>query len=332
MEERGCRALCWNCGRETDYTIKGRMVYRAVKGTDYTYNESYAVCSECGAEITAPGLDDENEQRFENIYRRANHLITVEEIRGLLEKYNVEKRPFSKLMGLGELTITRYLEGQLPSKRYSDLLYEVLRKPELMRRYLEAGKENITENAYRKMHAAIEEQERQSRADSKIERAALYFIHICDEVTNLSLQKMLYYAKAVFFVKYGLELFPEQCEAWIHGPVYPVIYNKYKKYNKNFLPDCDAQMDYQSLLDERERQVIQYISESMGVYSGWVLRELTHREQPWKDAREGLENDVPSRNLIPDENINAYFVRIDNRYHITEKASLTEYMKSLGVI
>lgn len=332
MKERGCRALCWNCGRETDYTIKGRMVCRTVKGTDYTYNESYAVCSECGAEITAPGLDDENEERFENIYRRANHLITVEEIRGLLEKYNVEKRPFSKLMGLGELTVTRYLEGQLPSKRYSDLLYEVLRKPELMRRYLEAGKDNITENAYRKMHAAIEEQERQSRADSKIERAALYFIHICDEVTNLSLQKMLYYAKAVFFVKYGLELFPEQCEAWVHGPVYPVIYNKYKKYNKNFLLDCDAQMDYQSLLDERERQVIQYISESMGVYSGWVLRELTHREQPWKDAREGLENDVPSRNLIPDENINAYFVRIDHIYHITEKAGLAEYVKSLEVI
>lgn len=332
MEERGCKALCPNCGRQTDYVKKGRTAYRTVKGIDYAYKESYAVCRECKEEITAPGLDDENEERFECIYRKAQHLITVGEIRHLLDKYNIEKRPFSKLMGLGELTVTRYLEGQLPSRRYSDLLYEVLWKPEVMRRYLEEGKEQITGNAWRKAHAAVREQEMQMRAERKIEQVALYFIHICGEVTNLSLQEMLYYAKAVFFLKYGLELFPESGEAWVYGPVYPVIYHKYEKYHRNFLPDCDARVDYAALLDERERQVIEYIAGSMGVYGGWVLRELTRREQPWKNAREGLDDGAPSENTILEEDVHTYFAGVDSRYHITEKEGLTAYITSLGVI
>ena len=31
---------------------------------------------------------------------------------------DIEKRPLSKLLGFGELTITRYLDGQLPSVKY----------------------------------------------------------------------------------------------------------------------------------------------------------------------------------------------------------------------
>lgn len=332
MEERGCRILCWNCARETDYIIKGRKAYRSVKGTDYTYNESYAVCSECGEEITAPGLDDENEKRFENLYRKAHQLITVEEIKHILRKYDIEKRPLSNLMGFGELTITRYLEGQLPSRRYSDALYEVLRQPVVMRRYLETRKENITESAYRKTLAATAEQERQTRFDSKIELIAQYVIHSCDEITNFSLQKLLYYAKAVFFVKYGMELFSEQCEAWVCGPVYPVIYDKYKKLDNVFLEDCDLMIDYPSLLKEEERRIIEHVAKGLGIYSGWVLQEITHREQPWIAAREGLDDTVPARNPILDKDINSYFIGVDKQYHITERAGLTRYLESLGVI
>ena len=36
---------------------------------------------------------------------------------------DIEKRPLSKLLGVGELTITRYLDGQLPSVKYSNILF-----------------------------------------------------------------------------------------------------------------------------------------------------------------------------------------------------------------
>ena len=58
-------------------------------------------------------------------YRSKEYLETIEhfnrdskDLVKILEKYNIEKRPLSKLLGFGELTITRYLDGQLPSVKY----------------------------------------------------------------------------------------------------------------------------------------------------------------------------------------------------------------------
>ncbi len=117
-----------------------------------------------------------------------------------MEKYNIEKRSLSRLLGLGELTITRYLEGQLPTKRYSDMLLRLLRYDAEMRKALEKGKKNITENAYRKVEQAIEEQADMKSYNLKIEKVALYMLHSCYEITNMSLQKLLYYFKAMGYV------------------------------------------------------------------------------------------------------------------------------------
>ena len=40
---------------------------------------------------------------------------------------DIEKRPLSKLLGFGELTITRYLDGQLPSVKYSNILFQEIK-------------------------------------------------------------------------------------------------------------------------------------------------------------------------------------------------------------
>lgn len=70
-------------------------------------------------------------------------MITVSEIKFILEKYHIEKRPLSKLLGLGEITITRYIDGQLPSKNYSDLLFNILNDEHKMR---SIAKENNNNN------------------------------------------------------------------------------------------------------------------------------------------------------------------------------------------
>ena len=82
------------------------------------YEEFYGVCDECKTEIFVPGLDDRNEEIIEEEFRKKKNLITISDIKKILEKYNVEKRPLSKLLGFGELTITRYIDGQLPSAKY----------------------------------------------------------------------------------------------------------------------------------------------------------------------------------------------------------------------
>ena len=56
---------------------------------------------------------------------------------------------------------------------------------------------------------------------TKIELVSLYAIKSSYEVTNLSLQKLLYYIKAFGFIMLQKDVLNESCEAWVHGPVFP---------------------------------------------------------------------------------------------------------------
>ena len=62
---------------------------------------------------------------------------------------------------------------------------------------------------------------------SKIESVAEYLIIKCGEITPLALQKLLYYSQAFCKLFTDSYLFEEDCEAWVHGPVYRCIYENY---------------------------------------------------------------------------------------------------------
>lgn len=330
--ENSRRVLCWNCRKRVTYTIKARKEVRNIKGIDYLYNEKYAVCDQCGEEIMIPGLDDANEREIDDIYRRNNGLITIDEIAAIMEKYNIEKRPLSNLLGFGELTITRYLDGQLPTRRYSDMLLRLLHYDAEMKRQLESGKDNITANAYRKVNEAIQNRERLLNHDTKIEAVALYVIKSAYDITNLSLQKLLYYFKAFGYVFFDKDLLQEECEAWVHGPVFPAIYEKYKVFGREVIREEMEELKPENLLAAEEREVMDYVLQCFGIYNGGVLRELTHRERPWIEAREGLGDTERCTNIIKNVEIEQYFSEMNRKYELHKKNGVENYIKSLHVI
>ena len=57
-------------------------------------------------------------------------VITSDEIRQILEKYRIGKKPLAKLFGWGETTIIRYMEGDIPTNEYSTKLKCLLDNPE----------------------------------------------------------------------------------------------------------------------------------------------------------------------------------------------------------
>lgn len=64
-----------------------------------------------------------------------------------------------------------------------------------------------------------------------------YIFEKLDEVTPLMLQKLLYYIQGLSFVLNGREMFEENCEAWVHGPVYKDVYNIFKQFGFNVIDD-----------------------------------------------------------------------------------------------
>lgn len=332
MAERMHEVLCWNCRRKVSYRIKARDEEKVIKGKRYHFNEKYALCDECGEEIMVPGLDDENDREIDNIYRRENDLITIDEINLLMEKYNIEKRPLSKLLGLGEITITRYLDGQLPAKKYSDMLKRLLRYDEEMVAVLVDGKANITDNAYKKVEKTISTRKELWGYKSKIEIIALYMIDSVYDITNLSLQKLLYYFKAMGYVFFGKDLLEEECEAWVHGPVFVKVYEKYKKFGRASIINKFEKIDYDFLLINEEKELCDYVLSNFAIYNGSILRELTHKEWPWLEAREGLGETERCTNVIQEVLINDYFNEMNDKYGFDKSEGIRNYIRSLNVI
>ena len=67
-----------------------------------------------------------------------------------MEIYKIGKAPLSLGLGFGEVTIFRYLEGQVPSKEYSDIMRLALASPVFMKEKLSENREKLTEAAYRR--------------------------------------------------------------------------------------------------------------------------------------------------------------------------------------
>ena len=120
-----------------------------------------------------------------------------------------------------------------------------------------------------------------------------------DGISNLKLQKLLYYAKGFYLAIFGESLFPEKIAAWTHGPVVPEIYHRYKQYGSN---PIDKQ-EYNPLKKLTKEQIdfLNEIWSVFGQYSAWKLRDMTHNEKPWMDH----EADA---SVIEDDELKEYFI------------------------
>ena len=321
--------LCSKCRKRVSYHIFKRPAKAIIKDYEVEYEEFYGVCDECKEELFVPGLDDRNEEEIENEYRKAKDLITVSEVKQILEKYNIDKRPLSKLLGFGELTITRYIDGQLPSKKYSDILKEILLNEQAMKKIVEENQSEVSDVAVSKVQRAIENCEDEKKVNTSAERIALYIISSGREITNLLLQKVLYYVKAISELFDGESIILEPCEAWKFGPVFPVVYEKYRNYGKQEI-EINLSKEYvNNLLSEKEKEITDYVLSTFGIYNAWFLKDVTHAEEPWIEARIGLAEDDASRNRMDDKIISEYFTKMNKKYDLKRTSGVEAYIKDM---
>lgn len=320
---------CINCDEKTTYTVKCQRVEMTVRGTTFSYVEQSAYCAVCGEQVYVPEINDLNVVSREEAYRKAAHLITIPEINQIMKKYNIGAGPLAKVMGFGEVTINRYIGGQLPSKEHSALLLEVLSSHKIMEKRLEENKNYLKPVAYSKCRAAID-QLSVLYGQKRIEVVTRYMLTKAVEITPLALQKLLYYAQAFFHALYNEPLFPDDCQAWALGPVYTDIYYRYKDYGYNPIEKSlpEDENDF-SELTTRELSFLDAIVDIFGMYSGQVLSKITHNEQPWIEARGSLLPSDRSVTVIKRDTIDAYFKRVVDKYQIISPRDIMSYCSDM---
>ncbi len=122
-------------------------------------------------------------------------------------------------------------------------------------------------------------------------------------ISNLVLQKLLYFIQAYNLVKFGKPAFEEKIEAWMYGPVVPEAYYNIKR-NNNFYKNND----YNSL-DEETKKIVEEVVNVFGETNPFILVDLTHSYSPWKNAWEDGGWNTP----IDIESIKKYHIERGNK-------------------
>lgn len=120
----------------------------------------------------------------------------------------------------------------------------------------------------------------------------------------LKLQKLLYLAQGFSYAFNDQELFYEEMEAWVHGPVVPSVYHAYKEFSFNPI-DIDFKL---ISFDDQTLDVLNYVKNNFSKYDSKYLEEMTHNQEPWILARTGLDPDEKSIKPISKMSIANYFI------------------------
>ncbi len=127
---------------------------------------------------------------------------------------------------------------------------------------------------------------------AKMQDVALFFIDLANEIadqdggdgmTNLRLQKLLYFAQGYYYARYGEMLFDAGFEAWPLGPVVPESYRQYSPYGRNFIPTT-KKFDRSTLTEQEFNFLMDFIAVYGDKSTSALISESHAEDGPWHTA------------------------------------------------
>ena len=141
-----------------------------------------------------------------------------------------------------------------------------------------------------------------------------------DTITNLRLNKLLFFAQAIHLSINDVPLFDDDFIAMQYGPVITRVYEKYKRFVKNNIDAIDKSYT-SNIFNENELDTLLNVVEGYGKYSTTTLVNITHVEgSPWDIAYKAKKNSIISKESIKEyyktticENRNNYLEKLYNK-------------------
>ncbi len=117
-------------------------------------------------------------------------------------------------------------------------------------------------------------------------KIAKYTLWFCENklgraISNLQLQKFLYYEQGISLALKKSELFASEIKAWKYGPVVP---DAYYWFNDNMSNEIKGVENTEDCISEDARKIVEFVSKMLINMDPWDLVEQTHKEDPWKNT------------------------------------------------
>lgn len=126
-------------------------------------------------------------------------------------------------------------------------------------------------------------------------------------ITNLALQKILYYIQIQHLDQYGCCAFDDDIEAWRHGPVVRSVYNAFRKYISSAIESDDISVVRNTVhLTKEVKKTIHSIVDKATKYTdAWSLVDKTHHTFPWESAY------IPGESVIIPKSIMKHYGEVN---------------------
>ncbi len=149
---------CPFCNEEHVVEKRKRTTLGIIKNEQVNYEEQYFLCNRTESnenEFVTAKLMDENLLNARDKYRRNHNLLTSKQIKEIREKYKLTQAEFSFLLGLGEITITRYESKLIQNETYDKLIRLIDENALFALESLKENKSKFTNNRYEEIENNI---------------------------------------------------------------------------------------------------------------------------------------------------------------------------------
>jgi len=126
-------------------------------------------------------------------------------------------------------------------------------------------------------------------------------------MTQKKLQKLCYYAQAWCYALKGFRLMDSDFQAWIHGPVSPALWDRFKSFGYDSI---QIKGNIECKIADEDINLLEDVWDTYGDSTGNALEALTHRELPWMEARRGYEPDERCSVVISPNTMASYYKSI----------------------
>ncbi|MCR4889665.1 MAG: DUF4065 domain-containing protein [Ruminococcus sp.] len=223
--------LCPMCKKHPAIILKEKAK-TIIKDEEVEYEEKVYFCSTLGeddedAYFIPPKVMNENLLNAKNAYRMMKGLLTSYDIVSFREKFGLSQIELSKLLGWGEVTITRYETKAIQDSTYDNELRLIMNNPLIMLQTLEKNKDSFEIGRYMVLKSKVIEAitagnnafiKRQNLANyyvqysepsiengnvvlniEKLEQVINYFADKISDLGKVFLMKLLWYSDALSF-------------------------------------------------------------------------------------------------------------------------------------
>ena len=131
----------------------------------------------------------------------------------------------------------------------------------------------------------------------KVDQVTAYFLELSassgdNDLTQLKLHKLLYYAQGICLAISGEPLFDSELHAWPLGPVCTTVYYDLPA-GSSLLSLYENNDELVKQLAQKEKSLVYFIDRVYGRYSAHKLSAMTHQESPWKNANKTYREEIP---------------------------------------